>query len=603
MAAGKSKAMINIRRYLPWLTIVPFERKRFNDAEGAQVLQNIALPGQVVQLTRVLHTKYFYLEHDQGIVIAGGSIDPGAWRDLGLEDCGSSENKRERSLFSAIDHTNTKMGSRLLRANILQPSTDLSTIYARQTAVLELLDTEELFFSLSAQLVDMPDIDAAITSLICISQATTSRQVSQAINNVLHVKHILQATVRLAQAFRANIQSTLLQSILGVLTESRVDDLLDHIHAVIREDIGMEKSAQMTRSQRCHAVKDGVDGFLDVSRAIFDKVTQEVVELVEQYANETQVPIRAVYRPSAGYIMNAKRSDIGETIPEEFVKLNNRLASVVIEINLLTEKAIQRVADVIRENITILYRVSEAVALLDMIVSFAHHCTLHNCVVPEFSDSINIIQGRHPVLEAVGREVVPNNVSTVSATFTVVSGPNMGGKSTYLRQIIYMAIMAQIGCLVPAQSATLKIFDKLFVRMNNNDNMPASESTFLREMHDIAYILQNYDQHSLLLIDELGRSTTTYEGKAICRAVCEELLQSTATVFLTTHFLDLPEVLGTYFNCSQVVLSAVTEDNLDGMRFKATFGTQTQTLYGIRLAEQMGFPDEVIDIAEQVADE
>ncbi|KAJ2290699.1 MutS protein msh4 [Coemansia sp. RSA 355] len=576
MAAGKSKAMINIRRYLPWLTIVPFERKRFNDAEGSM------------------------------------QIDPGAWRDLGLEDCGSSENKRERSLFSAIDHTNTKMGSRLLRANILQPSTDLSTIYARQTAVLELLDTEELFFSLSAQLVDMPDIDAAITSLIRISQATTSRQVSQAINNVLHVKHILQATVRLSHAFRANIQSTLLQSILGVLTESRVDDLLDHIHAVIREDIGMEKSAQMTRSQRCHAVKDGVDGFLDVSRAIFDKVTQEVVELVEQYANETQVPIRAVYRPSAGYIMNAKRSDIGETIPKEFVnvvikkqtvKLNNRLASVVIEINLLTEKAIQRVADVIRENITILYRVSEAVALLDMIVSFAHHCTLHNCVVPEFSDSINIIQGRHPVLEAVGREVVPNNVSTVSATFTVVSGPNMGGKSTYLRQIIYMAIMAQIGSLVPAQSATLKIFDKLFVRMNNNDNMPASESTFLREMHDIAYILQNYDQHSLLLIDELGRSTATSEGKAICRAVCEELLQSTATVFLTTHFLDLPEVLGTHFNCSQVVLSAVTEDNLDGMRFKATFGTQTQTLYGIRLAEQMGFPDEVIDIAEQVADE
>ncbi|KAJ2575166.1 MutS protein msh4 [Coemansia sp. RSA 1807] len=490
MAAGKSKAMINIRRYLPWLTIVPFERKRFNDAEGSM------------------------------------QIDPGAWRDLGLEDCGSSENKRERSLFSAIDHTNTKMGSRLLRANILQPSTDLSTIYARQTAVLELLDTEELFFSLSAQIVDMPDIDAAITSLIRISQATTSRQVSQAINNVLHVKHILQATVRLSHAFRANIQSTLLQSILGVLTESRVDDLLDHIHAVIREDIGMEKSAQMTRSQRCHAVKDGVDGFLDVSRAIFDKVTQEVVELVEQYAT-----------------------------------------------------------------------------LLDMIVSFAHHCTLHNCVVPEFSDSINIIQGRHPVLEAVGREVVPNNVSTVSATFTVVSGPNMGGKSTYLRQIIYMAIMAQIGCLVPAQSATLKIFDKLFVRMNNNDNMPASESTFLREMHDIAYILQNYDQHSLLLIDELGRSTATSEGKAICRAVCEELLQSTATVFLTTHFLDLPEVLGTHFNCSQVVLSAVTEDNLDGMRFKATFGTQRQTLYGIRLAEQMGFPDEVIDIAEQVADE
>ncbi|KAJ2393578.1 MutS protein msh4 [Coemansia sp. RSA 2611] len=122
--------------------------------------------------------------------------------------------------------------------------------------------------------------------------------------------------------------------------------------------------------------------------------------------------------------------------------------------------------------------------------------------------------------------------------------------------------------------------------------MAASESTFLREMHDVAYILQNYDQHSLLLIDELGRSTATVEGKAICQAICEELVDSPATTFLTTHFLELPDVLGVHPNCSQIILSA-----------SATFGAQAETMYGIRLAQRMGFPSDVIAIAEQVASE
>ncbi|KAJ2161174.1 MutS protein msh4 [Coemansia sp. RSA 552] len=644
MANGKSKAMLNIRRYLPWLTVVPLERKRFSDADGVQVLQTIAVPGQALQLLRVLHTKQYayaalnamiyHIEHDMDMSIASGSInvtykqmegsmqiDPGAWRDLALAECNDSRkpkddegaSTRDQSLFSAINHTQTKMGGRLLRANILQPSTDLSTIYTRQNAVLEILDNEELFFLLSAQLTDFPDLDAVITSLVRQPTAVaTSRQASQAINNVLQVKHILQKTKELAGGVTVDLQSTLLDSALGVLTDARIDELLEHIHSVVREDVTMEKSAHLSRSQRCHAVKDGVDSFLDVSRAIFDKVTEEVVELVSQYSDEIQVAIRAVYKPSAGYTMTARRDALGDTIPEEFVnvvvkkaviKLNNRLSSVVTEINLLTEKAIQDVTEVIRDNIVILYRISEAVALLDMVVSFAHHCTLHECVVPEFSDSIRIVQGRHPILDVSGHEVVANDVMTVGTTFTIVSGPNMGGKSTYLRQIIYTVIMAQIGSLVPAQSATLKVFDKLFVRMNNNDNLTAGESTFLREMHDISYILQNYDRHSLLLIDELGRSTTVLEGKALCRAICEELLDTRATVFVTTHFLDLPDILGAHQNCTQVVLSATAEDGQAAQRFKAALGVQNDVMYGIALAEKMGFPSDVIEIAKEVAKE
>ncbi|KAJ2027766.1 MutS protein msh4 [Coemansia sp. RSA 2337] len=639
MAEGKSKAMVAIRRYLPWLVITSLERRLFNDMEGMQLLQAVATPAQAARLALILECKryayaafnalFHHLEHTANLTFARGGvnvsyrqmegtmqIDPGAWQDLGLD----AENGSDTSLLSAINHTQTKMGSRLLRSSILQPSTDLNTIYARQSAVLEILDNEETFFFLSANLAAIPDIDAAITSLIRMPVTSTAKQAGLAISNVLHFKHILQSARAIAAGIIFEPRSCLLQETIGVLTDSRTTDLLAHIHSVIREDLTFEKSAQMTRSQRCHAVKDGVNGFLDVSRAIFDRVTQEVVELIEQYSNETQVPIKATYKPSIGYLMSAKREVLGESIPEEFVnvvikkavvtfstieliKLNNRLASVVTEINLLTEKAIHDVADVIRQNIAVLYRVSEAIALLDMLVSFAHHCTVSESVVPAFSDSINIVDGRHPILEAMGGEVVPNSVSTAKTTFTVVSGPNMGGKSTYLRQIIYLVIMAQIGCLVPAKSATLKVFDKLFVRMSNGSDSIGG-STFLREMHGVAYILHNYSAHSLVMIDELGRSTAAVEGMAICRAVCEELMDSSATVFLTTHYLGLPPALGVHPNCSRVVLSATqAEETLAQQRYKATSGAQTEPLYGICLAERMGLPEDIIRTARAVAAE
>ncbi|KAI9500101.1 muts domain V-domain-containing protein [Coemansia spiralis] len=599
MADGRSKAMVNIRRYLPWLAISSLERSLFNDNEGARRLKELAIPAQVPQLARIMHRKQYavaafnamvqYLELSLGQVFASGSvnikykqtegtmqIDPGAWRDLGLDACVMTNRKTEPTLFSAINHTFTKMGSRLLRANILQPYTDLNTIYARQNAVLEILDNEEEFFFLSTNLPATPDIDATITSIVRQPLApANAKQTNQAINNVLLVKHILLTAETLATTFKKGTRSRLLEEIIATLADS--------------------------------------------PRGIFDKVTQEAVELVERYANDMQIPIRAVYKPASGYIMTIKKEFLGNTTPDDFVNVSvkknlvtfttldmasittfNRLLSTIISI---FAKAIHGLIDVIRSNISVIYRISEAVALLDMLTSFACHCTLHSCVVPEFSDSINIVEGRHPILDTMGTEVVPNSIKTGKQTFTIVSGPNTGGKSTYLRQIVYLVIMAQIGCLVPANMATLKIFDKLFVRMNNDDNIAASESTFLREMHDISYILQNYDQHSLVAVDELGRSTNTMEGKAICRAICEEFLESNTTVFLTTHFLDLPQVLGEHPNCKAIVLSQEVNVKTIVQKYKAFPGFQANTLYGIHLAERMGYPQDIINIAKQVADE
>ncbi|KAJ1873926.1 MutS protein msh4 [Coemansia sp. RSA 486] len=661
MAAGRSKAMINIRRYLPWLQVIALDRRWFNDKDGMLLLRELASDTQIAALERSLYLKqyaysalnamflyvqnevmersfakgsvYFECRHMQGTML----IDPRAWLDLDLvDDCtgGSTTGVSKWSLFKAINHTLTKMGSRLLRANILQPSTDLGTVYARQLAVADILDNEECFFRLSAALPSVPDIDAAITLLVRSPVSATLKQASSAISNVLSIKHILQMAGQLAAVFdddQVSLRSPLLVEIIRVLTDSRIAELLGCIHEVVREGVVPEnKSAQMSRSQRCHAVKDGVDGFLDVSRAIFDKVTQEVVGLIEQYSSEAQIPINALYKPSTGYIMSARRDMFDDLHFDEFtnvavknkstvtftslelVKLNNRLSSVVAEINLLTEKAIEGVRAVIKDNVVLLYRVSEAVGLLDMLLSFAQHCTMFECVAPVFSDCIDIVDGRHPILEAIGRDqVVPNSVSTAAARFTLVSGPNMGGKSTYLRQIAYAAILAQIGSSVPAKAATLKVFERLFVRMNNDDSLANNESTFLREMHDIAYILESYDRHSLIVIDELGRSTATDEGKAICRAVCEVFIngdaQHGATVFLTTHFLDLAQTLGESRHCARVVLSSSEDSEQEEVeqqsRFKASAGAPLDPMYGIRLAASMGFPQSIVATARQVASE
>ncbi|KAJ1914552.1 MutS protein msh4 [Coemansia sp. S100] len=163
--------------------------------------------------------------------------------------------------------------------------------------------------------------------------------------------------------------------------------------------------------------------------------------------------------------------------------------------------------------------------------------------------------------------------------------------------------MAQIGCLVPAKSATFKVFDKLFVRMSNGSDSIGG-STFLREMQGMAYILHNYSTHSLVMIDKLGCSTAAVEGMAICHAVCEELMDSSATVFLTTHYLGLPPALGVHPNCSQVVLSAAQAgETLAQHHYKATSGAQTELLYGVFLAERMGLPEDIICTGLAVAAE
>ena len=183
-----------------------------------------------------------------------------------------------------------------------------------------------------------------------------------------------------------------------------------------------------------------------------------------------------------------------------------------------------------------------------MLVSLAHFCTLGSYVRPEFTDTLAVKQSRHPILDkTLSHTFVPNNIYASNDTrLSVITGPNMSGKSTYLCQIALLQVLAQIGCFVPAEYASFPLTNHIFTRMGSCDDIETNTSTFSQEMKEVNYILQNVSDRSLVLLDELGRGTSSLEGAGLCQAVCEKLLSTRACVFLVTHYAHLTDLASLY---------------------------------------------------------
>lgn len=191
-----------------------------------------------------------------------------------------------------------------------------------------------------------------------------------------------------------------------------------------------------------------------------------------------------------------------------------------------------------------LYKLAECVATLDMLVSLAHFCTLGDYTRPEFTDTLAVKLGRHPILEKTAqKKFVANDVySAGDIQMAIITGPNMSGKSTYLCQIALLHILAQIGCFVPAEYASFRMIDHIFTRMGSYDDIETNTSTFTNEMKEVNYILQNVTDRSLVLLDELCKNTAYLEGVGLCYSICEELLTKRASIFFVTHYTEVTEL-------------------------------------------------------------
>jgi len=221
-----------------------------------------------------------------------------------------------------------------------------------------------------------------------------------------------------------------------------------------------------------------------------------------------------------------------------FLVKDQLIKNAMKEISNISNVLLDELLVEVREHIAFLYQLSETICNLDLLISLAKVSMNQDYVCPEFGDEIAVRQGRHPILDTMPLDIVSNDIKADPfSRLHVLTGPNMSGKSTYLRQVVLLCIMAQLGSRVPAESALLRIPDRIFSRVSNRDCIETNSSTFMVEMQETSFILSNVGPTSLVIIDELGRGTSATEGAAICYAVCEHLLlRSSSFVFLATHF-------------------------------------------------------------------
>jgi DNA mismatch repair protein MSH4 len=392
-------------------------------------------------------------------------IDCTTARNLELTKNLSSQNDKD-TLFGVLNETLTPMGARLLRSNILQPLTDEPTIQTRLNCVQELSQVEDRFYALKASLKVLGDIDHLITSFVQIPTKPSVKHSEQSINHIINLKHTLHAISGVAQSL-GQCQNRLLVTIHRLLTNPRLTNFSELIDEVIEKNAMLEKTAVGIRHQRCFAVKAGCNGLLDVARQTYKETVNDIMDATNRYVQEYGINLKVQFNMTMGYYYTTTIDQLeGDEVPLvfinvvrksksltfttlELVKKNAKINDSLTEVYLMSDKIVSDLSSNIRDEIGALYKASEAIAMLDMLLSFAHQCTISDFIRPEFTDTLVIKQGRHPILEKMSLSAfVPNDTYAGSAnTFQIITGPNMSGKTTYLRQVALLTIMAQIASL------------------------------------------------------------------------------------------------------------------------------------------------------------
>jgi DNA mismatch repair protein MSH4 len=290
----------------------------------------------------------------------------------------------------------------------------------------------------------------------------------------------------------------------------------------------------------------------------------------------------------------------------DLVKLNQKIADAHSEVINMSDQTIQDLLRDVCAEVSGLFRVSEAIAMLDMLGAFAQLATNYEYIRPELTDTLAIKSGRHPIREQIhNSKFIPNDAyATPQTRFQIITGCNMSGKSTYIRSLALVTVMAQIGCFVPAQYASFPIFHQLFARVATSDDLDANVSTFAAEMREMAFILRNIQPRSMVIIDELGRGTSTTDGLAIAVALAESLISSKALVWFVTHFHDLAQILAERSGVINLHLAADIAPDAAKMimQYRIAEGPVPDRRYGLALAKLADFPPAVLNKARSVSE-
>lgn len=513
-------------------------------------------------------------------------------------------NTKKGSLFSVLDKTKTSMGSRLLHNYIERPLMDKEKILYRQNIVEGIFSDSIMQSKLTEQLKDIYDLER-ITGKLSYGKANGRdlNALKYSIEKIPKIKEIL-------------LNNKCIE--LKKLAE-KLDDLED-IYNLIDKSIVDEPPVNITEGG---LIKEGFDKELDKIRN--DRIIgkEKLVQYEIDEREKTGIKnLKIVYNKNLGYFLNVTKSNI-KNVPENYVRkqtLTNSERYTTIELEKIQNMILGSESEIfdkeyeifneirktILENIVRIQKTSEVIAKIDVSNSLAIVALENNYIRPEINNFglIEIFEGRHPVVEKSMDDIdfISNNtlIGSGNDDIQIITGPNMSGKSTYLRQIALIVIMAQIGSFVPATRANISIVDKIFTRIGASDNLYKGESTFMVEMNEMSNIIKNSTKNSLLILDEVGRGTSTYDGLSIAWSILEYISKNIkAKTLFATHYHELTDLENELDNVINMKVE-IEEYNNEVIFLRKVVRGFADKSYGIEVARLAGMPKELTDRANAI---
>ncbi len=542
-------------------------------------------------ISRIEHQKYMWL-------------DRFTVRNLELLD---SANENAITLFHVLDQTASPMGARLLRKWILMPLKELKTIEERLEVVDFLLVKEALAAELLQQIKQIGDLERLI-SKIGLQKANP--------REIIQLKRALLATAEVRKLCEQS-ENLFLKQLAEQLNPCQL------IREKIEKEVSPEPPVQLIKGG---VIAEGVDEELDHLRKIAFGGKDFLVEIQRREAEETGIPsLKVAFNSVFGYYLEVTHTH-KDKVPANWIRkqtLVNAERYITPELKeyeeqiLGAEEKIFAIETRLYNNL--LHSISSYIkpiqlnarilAKLDVLLCFARLAGKNSYCKPQMdlADCIDIKGGRHPVIEKnlpLGEEYITNDVFLDSETqqIIIITGPNMAGKSAILRQTGLIVLMAQIGCFVPAKEARIGLVDKIFTRVGASDNLSSGESTFMVEMNETASILNNISNRSLVLLDEIGRGTSTYDGISIAWSIAEYMHNhpsAKAKTLFATHYHELNELANSFYRIKNYNV-AVKESGQKIIFLRKLVPGGSEHSFGIHVAKLAGMPPKVLSRAEEI---
>ena len=534
-------------------------------------------------------------------------LDKFTVRNLELFDGPTADSK---SLYSILDSTLTPMGARLLRRWLSFPLKDVQSIEERQATVKLFADHPELMNAVRESLSPIGDMERLVSK---ISTGRIGPRDLRHLAFALHCVEDIQDTLNSKLSTEGRNQTATLNSTLSTLNSER---------ELIERTLTLDPPIAQGRPD---TIAHGVDADLDHYRDLRSGGKNYLLEIQQREIEATGIQsLKIGFNSVFGYyleVRNTYKDQVPETwirkqtlvnaeryITPELKQYEEQIVAAESQIEIIESRIYADLLQSLLPVVNDLQADAFILAQLDCLASFATVAMAHNYVCPEVNDSLilDIKQGRHPVIEQqlpFGTQYVPNDiyVDNNSQQILIITGPNMAGKSALLRQTALITLMAQIGSFVPAQSAKLGIVDKIFTRVGASDNISQGESTFMVEMTEASSILNNLSERSLILFDELGRGTSTYDGISIAWAIVEYIHNHPghAKTLFATHYHELNEMEALFERIRNFNVSVKEVDGKVLFMRKLVRGGSEHS-FGIHVAKLAGMPPSIIDRANHI---